>query len=313
MTRFESRILFCVRKIVFIFILFIFPLSHANLAVAQGPVVATAVATSAIGENCEKAMSVFPGKQGNSFIKQACQKVVVKEGCKSVKGADIFHYDKSAAEGTKQKHSSRILVISMIHGDEYPAGTVTRAWMSRLETIDSRNDWRIIPVANPDGVVAKTRFNANKIDLNRNFPSKDWTVNALKYWESKTKKDPRRFPGAEAASEPETKCLIAHIDEYKPHLIISVHTPLGVLDLDGPPVPNPGFKPLPWVNLRDFPGSLGRYMWADKKTPVLTIELKGLTGLSKLEEFDRLQDATGTVAMQAQKLLTDADKGTKNQ
>jgi len=59
---------------------------------------------------------------------------------------------------------------------------------------------------------------------------------------------------------------------------------------------------LPWVSLGNFPGSLGRYMWIDRGVPVLTVELKQ-NGLKHLEEFDRLQDVTGTVAIQAEKLL----------
>ena len=117
------------------------------------------------------------------------------------------------------------------------------------------------------------------------------------------KSDPRRYPGPQAASEPETKCLLKHIDEFKPDIVISVHTPLGVLDLDGPKMKNPPpFKPLPWTSLGNFPGSLGRYMWADRRIPVLTIELKGNEDLKKLEAFDKLQDISGTIAIQADQL-----------
>jgi hypothetical protein len=161
---------------------------------------------------------------------------------------------------------------------------------------------------NPDGVREKTRTNANKIDLNRNFPSKDWDQNAMSYWKKTTKSDPRRYPGTSAASEPETQCLIKHILDFKPDFIISIHTPLGVLDFDGPSMGNPGFKPLPWVGLGNYAGSLGRYMWVDSHIPVLTIELKGNTGLKKLEEFDQLQDISGTVAIQSGKLLIKSKK-----
>jgi murein peptide amidase A len=175
--------------------------------------------------------------------------------------------------------------------------------MARLKSIEPRNTWRVLPIVSPDGLKARTRYNANKVDLNRNFPSKDWDEQALKYWEKSTKKDPRRYPGPTAASESETKCLVQHIEDFKPDFIISVHTPLGVLDFDGPKVGNPGFKPLPWVGLGNFAGSLGRYMWVDNKVPVLTIELRGNTGIKKLEEFDHLQDISGTVAIQSGKLL----------
>jgi hypothetical protein len=198
--------------------------------------------------------------------------------------------------------------MSLIHGDERPSGSVNRAWLTRLNLIDPRNSWRVIPIANPDGMKANTRYNSHKVDLNRNFPSKDWDHTALSYWRKSTKSDARRFPGDSAGSESETQCLMAHIADFKPDFVISIHTPLGVLDFDGPKVSNPGFKPLPWVGLGNFPGSLGRYMWEDRKVPVLTIELKGNTGIKKLEDFDHLQDIAGTVAIQASKVLQKSEK-----
>ena len=45
-------------------------------------------------------------------------------------------------------------------------------------------------------------------------------------------------------------------------------------------------------------------MWAERRVPVLTIELKGNDVAEKLEQFDRLQDITGIVAIQSEKILT---------
>jgi hypothetical protein len=251
----------------------------------------------------------LPGPFDKSELKAACEKSQVIPNCESVNGDPIFHYDR---EGDGSKDSKKIFVISLIHGDEVPAGSVARAWMSRLERITPRNTWRVIPIASPDGLRARTRTNANGVDLNRNFPSDGWEEQALKRWRVTTKSDPRRYPGPSPASEIETQCLMKHLAEFKPDFIISVHTPLGVLDFDGPRVPNPNFAPLPWVRLGNFPGSLGRYMWVDQKVPVLTIELKGADGLRRLEEFDRLQDISGTIAIQAGKMQkqeqTDAEQ-----
>ena len=170
---------------------------------------------------------------------------------------------------------------------------------------------RVIAIANPDVWDNKTRVNARGVDVNRNFPSKDWEELALKWWVTKKKKNPRRFPGDASASEPETKCLIQHIQAFKPSFIISIHTPLGVLDFDGPRLNAPRFSPLPWQSLGNYPGSLGRYMWKDNKVPVLTIELKAKTGLKKLEQFDRLQDISGTVAIQSHRVLKKTKKNKK--
>lgn len=249
---------------------------------------------------CSEQMAKLSGPYDKKMLDPACAEVKMIDDCKSVNGAPIYHFDR---EGQKGPGSKRVLSISVIHGDEPASGSVNRAWMARLKSIDPRNSWRVIPIVNPDGMKLNTRMNANKVDLNRNFPSQDWEKNALAYWKQDYKGDARRFPGPSSASEAETRCLIKHIEEFKPDFIISIHTPLGVLDFDGPRIGNPGFKPLPWVSLGNYPGSLGRYMWADKKIPVLTIELRGNQGLKRLEEFDKLQDITGTVAIQADKIL----------
>jgi len=252
-----------------------------------------------IRQFCFKELSELPGPFDKSSLEDVCQVVKQLPGCTSVNKAPVLHYERAGTD----KHGKRVLALSLIHGDEVPSGSVSRAWMSRLKTIDPRNTWRVLPIVNPDGLKTRTRYNASGVDLNRNFPSRDWSEEALQYWETNTKKDKRRYPGPSPASEPETACLVKHIEEFKPDFIISVHTPLGVLDFDGPKVGNPGFKPLPWVGLGNFAGSLGRYMWVDQKVPVLTIELRGNTGIKKLEEFDRLQDVSGTVAIQSGKLL----------
>lgn len=255
---------------------------------------------NSISEFCTQRLNSIVGPSDEAQIKKICGEAKALEGCSSELGSPIFHFQR---QGTDTRRGKRILSISLIHGDERPSGAVNRAWMSRLDQIDPRNTWRVVPIANPDGMTSNTRFNSHKVDLNRNFPSKDWQKTALDYWKKSTHSDARRYPGEAAASESETRCLMKHIEEFKPDFIISVHTPLGVLDFDGPKISNPGFHPLPWVGLGNFPGSLGRYMWMDRKVPVLTIELKGNDGIKKLEEFDKLQDIVGTVAIQAGQLL----------
>jgi protein MpaA len=252
--------------------------------------------------SCESLLSSVPFAETFKRLKQVCEKAKQLTECESVQKTPIYHFE---FEGTAAKAGQKvqnILVFSVVHGDEDQSGSVALSWLNRLQDIAPRNRWRIIPVLNPDGWKLKTRTNANGIDINRNFPSKDWDALALKYWKSKADSNPRRFPGKAAASEPETRCAMAHIEEFKPDFIISIHTPLGVLDFDGPPVKMPKFQPLPWVNLGNFPGSLGRYMWVDRNVPVLTVELKAQSLAAKsLEEFDKLQDISGTVAVQAEK------------
>jgi hypothetical protein len=98
-----------------------------------------------------------------------------------------------------------------------------------------------------------------------------------------------------AASEPETKCALHHLEDFQPDFIVSVHTPLKVLDFDGPKVsPPPKFDYLPWKSLGNYPGSLGRYMWLERNTPVLTMELKENLP-PNLAPFEQLQDIIGSL------------------
>ena len=258
---------------------------------------------------CFDDLKKFPGAWDDKLLKQACTKAIMDVQCVSVEGRPIYHYDKlSSFPGAK-----KVLVFSLIHGDETPAGTVGRYWMERLENIDPRNSWRVIPVLNPDGVKYKTRTNANKIDVNRNFPTKDWDAAAIANWKRTTSSSPRRFPGNEAGSEPETKCALHHIDDFKPDFIVSVHTPLKVLDFDGPKVVPPKFDYLPWKSLGSYPGSLGRYMWMERSTPVLTMELKENLP-PNLSPFERLQDIIGTLVKldaSARKATTSSTGGSK--
>lgn len=255
-------------------------------------VVAARAEFTNIQQECVNSLKKFPGAFDDKLLEQACEKALVDELCTSAEGRPIYHYEKLSVE----KDAKKILVFSLIHGDETPAGTVGRYWMERLQGIAPRNSWRVIPVLNPDGVKYKTRTNANKIDINRNFPTKDWSAAAVENWKRTTKENPRRFPGKEAASEPETKCAVHHLEEFKPDFVVSVHTPLKVLDFDGPKVSPPKFDYLPWRSLGSYPGSLGRYMWLERRTPVLTMELKENLP-PNLQPFEKLQDIIGNLVM----------------
>ncbi|MCB0365636.1 MAG: DUF2817 domain-containing protein [Bdellovibrionaceae bacterium] len=262
---------------------------------------ATRYSPEEVASICYQSLKGLPGQFNQKELKEVCQKTLVMDGCSSEQDRPIFHYDRPG----RDSEGKRILTLSLIHGDEYPSGSVARAWIARLERLNPRNSWRVIPVMNPDGLRKGTRTNARGVDLNRNFPTKNWDDEALHKWKTLKKEDPRRYPGPYASSEVETRCAVKHIEEFKPDFIISIHTPLGVLDFDGPKVKYPHFKPLPWISLGHFPGSLGRYMWKDRNIPVLTIELKGDRGMRHLEQFDRLQDISGTVAIQADEAKTD--------
>ena len=241
------------------------------------------LASSTSIADCTHTLSKIAHNISQEVVQKICKQSTILDSCKSqVHKSPIYHLDIKGHASRPKK----ILVFSMVHGDEYPAGFLALFWMNRLaEMSNGRNTWRIVPLLNPDGLAAKTRNNARGVDLNRNFPTKNWEVEAKERWKIVEKENPRRFPGEKANSESETQCMLNHLEEFQPDFIISLHTPYGVLDFDGPEKINfalKSFKELPWKRLGHYPGSLGRYMWAERNVPVLTVELKGNvhTGLS---------------------------------
>jgi hypothetical protein len=225
-------------------------------AAAQGP--------------CER----FIGKLPN-VTRALCESARLQEsGATSVKGVPLYMRDVNAQQG-----KLRVLVIGGIHGDELSASAVALHWMrlASEQQVDMPQPvhWRFVPMLNPDGMLMHPpqRMNARGVDLNRNFPTPNWERDARVYWEKRTGKDRRRWPGPKPLSEPETAFLHEQMQDFKPHLIVSIHAPYGVLDFDGPSVPPSRLGRLYLDQVGIFPGSLGNYGGVHKGVPVVTIEL----------------------------------------
>ncbi len=170
----------------------------------------------------------------------------------------------------------RVLLIGGIHGDEYSSVSIVFKWLRTLDQYHSGLfHWHIVPLLNPDGLLQKKskRMNANGVDLNRNFPMPEWKNYALDYWIKKTNSNPRRYPGPDALSEPETSWMVRGIDEFQPDVIVAVHAPHGVVDYDGPKNGPYKLGRLYLNLLGTYPGSLGNYAGIQKKIPVVTLEL----------------------------------------
>ncbi|MEJ8835480.1 M14 family murein peptide amidase A [Ramlibacter sp. AN1133] len=200
--------------------------------------------------------------------------LLVESGAKSVNGTPLYMRDIGAGDA-----KLRVLVTGAIHGDELSSASVALHWM-RLAAEEQVQmpqavHWRFVPVLNPDGLFAQppTRTNAHGVDLNRNFPTPNWERDAPVYWQKRTKKDPRRWPGPKPLSEPESRFLHEQMQSFKPHLIVAIHAPYGVLDFDGPSVPPSRLGRLYLDQVGIFPGSLGNYGGVHKGVPVVTVEL----------------------------------------
>lgn len=243
------------------------------------------------------------GKRLHSVNAAECRKINLEVGnVRSVQGRPLVIRDvpppvRKVSSNTESKtppRPTRIFVIGGIHGDELTSISIVFRWMEWLEETEARqHHWRIVPLSNPDGLMASpraTRTNGNGVDLNRNFPTPDWSADALKYWAKRTNKDPRRFPGHSAMSEPETRWLQAEIDKFKPDVIVSIHAPYGVLDYDGPVEEPRRFGHLLLNRLGVYPGSLGNFGGIHKNIPVITIELPNATTMPTPKEQRQIWD-----------------------
>lgn len=153
---------------------------------------------------------------------------------KSVQGRDIESY----TYGKGEKH---LAFVGGIHGG-YEWNSVVLAYefmdyfKENPEIIPNDVSVTVIPSANPDGVYkiigkegrfsvadvppvadqSAGRFNANNVDLNRNFDCK-WKPEGT--WRSK-----KVSAGTEAFSEPESKAIQGFVLENKPQAVIFWHS-----------------------------------------------------------------------------------------
>ncbi len=215
-----------------------------------------------------------------------CQAAGLQPGeGRSVKGRMIYTRDVRPATTRL-----RVLVIGGMHGDELSSASVALHWIRLAQGSPEQIHWRFIPALNPDGLFDKParRMNANGVDLNRNFPTPNWEREAAFYWEKRTRKDPRRWPGKTPLSEPESRYLHDEMQRFKPNLIVSIHAPYGVLDFDGPIEPPRRLGRLYLDQVGIFPGSLGNYGGVHKGMPVVTIELPSALLTPRNVEIQRM-------------------------
>lgn len=116
----------------------------------------------------------------------------------------------------------KILVVGCIHGNE-PAG-IPIAELLESALLPPEADLWVVENANPDGVAARTRTNADGVDLNRNFP---W------HWYRHGLRGDPHYSGPHALSEPESRALARLIARVQPTITIWFHQPLALVDESG--------------------------------------------------------------------------------
>ena len=170
-------------------------------------------------------------------------------------------------EPSSQNYEKTILIIGVFHGDEKSGEYLINRYLSHRS--ETKNRLLFIPCLNPDGKEKNTRTNANNVDLNRNFPAKNWEL---------TNKD-EYFGGEKPASEVETQFLVYIIEKYVPDLIITLHEPYSIVNYDGPAEEEAkkisqitGYKIEKSIGY-PTPGSFGTYCGIEKQIPTITLEL----------------------------------------
>jgi len=166
-----------------------------------------------------------------------------------------------------------ILLMGGIHGDE-PEGVRlaedTLQWLKSNKSGGKVCPWIVIPCLNVDGFAKATRVNGRGVDLNRNYPSRDWSAEA---------RAERYFPGASPGSEPEIQAVVELIKTYEPRLVIHCHSWNPCIVGTGPLSKTDSARLAACSGYEDqdeigypTPGSLSRYGWHDHKIPVICIE-----------------------------------------
>lgn len=115
------------------------------------------------------------------------------------------------------------LYTAGIHGNELSSVYTIQSWMNDLEAnpgkIPAAARVVVIPSINPDGVAKASRVNNNGVNLNRNFPTHNWTGDIIT-----SQGEQAGAGGSSAGSERETKALINATYRYVPRFVITYHS-----------------------------------------------------------------------------------------
>jgi protein MpaA len=133
--------------------------------------------------------------------------------------------DGRAIRATRVGHADaprQVVVVGCVHGTERAGEAVTHRLL-RARVPAGVALW-LVDQANPDGCRAGTRGNAHGVDLNRNAP---W------HWRATGPPGSTYYAGPRAASEPETRALLAFLARVRPDVTIWFHQHAALVDDPG--------------------------------------------------------------------------------
>lgn len=188
--------------------------------------------------------------------------IILKHRLKSDRIIELYKIN-----GTNNKNN--ILIIGVFHGEEPQGYYAINDYFFNNKFSIPKNNLYIIPCLNPDGMANNSRKNANGVDLNRNFPTKNW---------EKTDISNDYYGGVSAGSEEETQFCIKAVEISKPDLILTLHSPFAIVNFDG----NASKIADKISELTEYPveadigyptpGSFGTYCGIERNIPTITLE-----------------------------------------
>lgn len=177
------------------------------------------------------------------------------------------------------------LILGGMHGGENTPTRVCYQFIQWLETTpDAVASGRIVvaPLVDPDGFESGRRGNSNGVDLNRNYPARNWQSRGARH-------------GSSPVSETETSFVMDLLADHEPDCIVSVHAALACVNYDGPAedlarrMSRACGLPVRASIGYPTPGSFGSYAGNDLEIPTITLELRSSRRIDP--SFDQCRDA----------------------
>ncbi len=189
-----------------------------------------------------------------------------------------------------KKDAKNILVIGVFHGDEEQGEYLINKYLESDFNCNFRKEYKgknnvyYIPRLNSE----KTRVNKNGVDLNRNFPTKNWGEDTSLAGENPAD----YFGGKRPNSEKETQFIVSMMEKIDFSAVITLHSPYEIVNYDGDrngealklaeKVSEITGYPVQKDIGYPTPGSFGTYAGIERDIPVITIEMDENTPLTKL-------------------------------
>lgn len=163
-----------------------------------------------------------------------------------------------------------VLILGGVHGDEPEGNYIALGLLQKwIQNFPYKLQIHLVPCFNIEGSLTAQRVNANRVDLNRNLPTKNWTSHFEKE---------RYNPGPAKCSESENEHLVKWIKNNPVKLILSLHSWNPMINTNGNCLPEADIiaKEIGYKLTDDIgyptPGSLGDYCGLERNIPVITYE-----------------------------------------